>query len=382
MQRRLLEEDHVAFRDMVRSFIARAVTPHLDEWIDQGVTPRGLWTEAGELGLLGISVPEEFGGGGTTDFRYNAVLVEELCRAGSLGLGSSMGIHANIVAPYLLHLATDEQKQRWLPGFVNGDTVAALAMTEPDAGSDLRAIRTQAIPSADGWLLRGQKTYITNGWNADLVVVAAKTEPEAGHRGISLFLVPSESEGYSRGARLHKVGQGESDTAELFFDDVALGRDQLLGVEGRGFYHLLEGLPQERLSVSVMAVACSEATLETTVRYVRERRAFGGRLADLQHVRMRLAALTTEVEIARAHVDRCIEEHNRGELTAIDAAKAKWWTTEVQRRVTDECLQLHGGFGYMRESRIARDWLDGRVQSIYAGATETLQDYIGRQLVN
>lgn len=380
MERRLLDSEQLAFRDTVREFIRREVTPHLDTWIDHGVTPREFWRRAGDTGLLGISVSEEHGGIGTTDFRYNALLVEELCRAGSLGLASTVGIHTNIVAPYLTGLATPEQCARWLPGFVSGELVTALAMTEPDAGSDLKAIRCQAIPADGGWLLKGQKTYITNGWNADLVIVAAKTDPGAGHRGITLFAVPSDSPGFTRGRPLHKVGQPESDTAELFFDDVWIRREDLLGQVNRGFYHLMEGLAQERLSVSVMAVACCETILKDTTTYVSERRAFGGRLADLQHIRMVLATLATETDIARVYVDRCIEEHNVGALSAFDAAKAKWWTTELQRRVADECLQLHGGYGYMAETSISRAWRDGRIQTIYAGSTETLKDYIGRQL--
>ena len=382
MERRLLDSEQDAFRDTVREFIRREVTPHLDAWIEDGVTPRDFWRRAGATGLLGISVPEEYGGTGISDFRYNALLVEELCRAGSLGLGSTVGIHTNIVAPYLTGLATPEQRQRWLPGFVSGDLITALAMTEPDAGSDLKAIRCQASPADGGWVLKGQKTFITNGWNSDLVIVAAKTDPAAGHRGMTLFAVPSDSHGYSRGRPLHKVGQRESDTAELFFDDVWIPRDNLLGEVNRGFYHLMEGLAQERLSVSVMAVACCESILESTTTYVRERQAFGGRLADLQHIRMTLATLATETDIARVYVDRCIEEHNAGALSALDAAKAKWWTTELQRRVADECLQLHGGYGYMEETTISRAWRDGRIQTVYAGSTETLKDYIGRQLTS
>jgi alkylation response protein AidB-like acyl-CoA dehydrogenase len=366
---------------MVRTFIEKEVTPHREAWVAEGVTSRELWTTAGDAGLLGISVPEEFGGTGTRDFTFNAILVEELCRAGSLGLGSSIGIHANIVAPYLTDLTTDEQKQRWLPDFAAGRLISALAMTEPDAGSDLRAIRTTAVPEGGGWRLTGRKTFITNGWNADLVIVAAKTNPAAGHRGISLLAVPSDAPGFSRGRKLRKLGQHESDTAELVFDDVPVACDDVLGEVDRGFYHLMEGLSQERLSVSAMAVACAERLLALTLAYVRDRPAFGGRLADLQHVRMTLAGLHSEVEIARVLVDRCIEEHNAGELSAFDAAQAKWWTTELQRRVADECLQLHGGFGYMDEAPVAQDWLAGRVQTIWAGSTETLKDYIGRQLV-
>jgi alkylation response protein AidB-like acyl-CoA dehydrogenase len=382
MKRRLLEAEHQAFRDTVRTFVRREVSPNLEQWIEDGVTPRSLWLRAGATGLLGISVPEEYGGIGVDDFRYNAVMVEELCRAGTLGLASSIGIHTNIVAPYLMDLATPEQKESWLPGFASGELITALAMTEPDAGSDLKAIRALAVPADGGWVLKGQKTYITNGWNADLVITAVKTDPAAGHRGISLVAVPADSPGFTRGRRLHKIGQQESDTAELFFDDVWIPGENLLGQVNRGFYHLMQGLAQERLSVSVMAVACSETALESTLSYVRDRKAFGGRLADLQHVRMTLATLSSEIDIARSYVDRCIQEHNEGELSAIDAAKAKWWTTELQRRVADECLQLHGGFGYMAESSISRAWLDGRVQTVYAGSTETLKDYIGRQLTS
>ena len=380
MKRRILGEEHQAFQGMVRAFIDREVTPYRAAWVAEGVTPRELWTKAGDAGLLGISVPEEFGGAGMRDFAFNAILVEELCRAGSLGLGSSIGIHANIVAPYLIDLTTEVQKQRWLPNFTDGHLITAIAMTEPDAGSDLRGIRTTAAPGDGGLRLTGQKTYITNGWNADLVIVAAKTNPALGHRGISLVAVPSDAPGFTRGRKLRKLGQHESDTAELFFDDVWVPSDHLIGEANRGFYHLMEGLAQERLSVSAMAVAGAERVLAMTLNYVKGRQAFGGRLADLQHVRMTLAGLHSQVEIARVLVDRCIEEHNAGELSAFDAAQAKWWSTELQRRVADECLQLHGGFGYMDESDIAQDWLAGRVQTIWAGSTETLKDYIGRQL--
>jgi alkylation response protein AidB-like acyl-CoA dehydrogenase len=382
MKRRLLGGEHLAFQDMARTFVKREITPHLAQWVEDGLTPRSLWLSAGATGLLGISVPEEYGGSGVDDFRFNAVLVEELCRAGSLGLGSSIGIHTNIVAPYLLRLATPQQKARWLPGFATGELITALAMTEPDAGSDLKSIRATATAADGGWVLNGQKTYITNGWNADLVIVAVRTDPDAGHRGISLVVVPADAPGFTKGRKLRKIGQHESDTAELFFDDVWISREDLLGEVDRGFYHLMEGLPQERLSVSVMAVACSETMLASTLEYVCDRKAFGGRLADLQHVRMTLAGLASEIDIGRAYVDRCIEEHNQGDLSAFDAAKAKWWTTELQRRVADECLQLHGGFGYMAESSISQSWLDGRVQTVYAGSTETLKDYIGRQLTS
>lgn len=376
-----LEHEHLAFRETVRAFVTREVAPRIEDWARDGVTPRDLWTTAGAAGLLGISIPEEYGGIGTSDFRYNALLVEALCAGGSLGLGSGIGIHANIVAPYLRDLATDAQRKEWLPGFVSGELITAIAMTEPDAGSDVKAIRTTATATEGGWRLNGQKTYITNGWNADLVIVAAKTNPAAGHRGISLLAVPRDADGFTRGTRLKKIGQHDSDTGELFFDQVFVPEANLIGELDRGFYHLMEGLPQERLSVSVMAVACTETALSDTIEYVRNRQAFGGRLADLQHVRMQLATMTTELDIARTFVSHCIEKHSAGELSALDAAKAKWWTTELQRRVLDECLQLHGGFGYMAESPISRAWLDGRIQTVYAGSTETLKDYIGRQLV-
>ena len=381
MQRRLLNADHLQFRDLVRTFIDREIAPYREEWIANGLMPRPVWNKAGQAGLLGLSVPEEYGGAGVADFRYNAVLVEELCRAGALGLGSSFGIHANIVAPYLVRLTTEEQKKAWLPGFASGEIVTALAMTEPEAGSDLHAIRTTAVRHKGGWLINGQKTFITNGVNADLFLVAVKTDPAAGHRGMSLILVPATTPGFQRGRTLQKVGQAESDTAELFFDDAWVPENHLLGQEGRGFYHLMEGLPTERLSVSVMAVAVCETVLAMTVEYCNTRKAFSGRLIDLQHVRFVLAELASEIDIARTYVDRCIEEYNAGTFDAIDAAKAKWWTTELQRRVTDACLQLHGGYGYMREYPVAQAWLDGRVQTIWAGSTETMKEIIGRTLV-
>jgi alkylation response protein AidB-like acyl-CoA dehydrogenase len=381
VRRRLFDQEHLDFQEFVQTFIAREITPHLTDWVHAGLSPRSLWAAAGEKGLLGLYVPEEFGGFGLDDFRYGTILVEELCRAGTLGLASSLGMHANLIAPYLTMHTTPEQQQRWLPDFVTGDIVTALAMTEPDAGSDFAAIRTAAKPVDGGWVINGQKTFITNGIHANRFLLAAKTAPDAGHRGITLFFVSDDAEGFSRGRKLDKVGQRESDTAELFFSDMFVSGDDLVGDLHRGFYHLMEGLAQERLELAVMAVASCEAVLAMTVEHCQTREAFGGTLSDLQYVRIILAELASEIDIARVFIDRCVEEHNAGELTGIDAAKAKYWSTELQRRVTDTCVQLHGGYGYMNEYPVARAWLDGRVQTIWGGSTETMKDSIGRSLL-
>ncbi|MDO8307262.1 MAG: acyl-CoA dehydrogenase family protein [Actinomycetota bacterium] len=380
MRRRLLEATHLEFQALVRTFIEREISPNLDEWVEQGLTPRSLWDLAGAKGLLGIGIPDEYGGSGLDDFRFNSVLVEELCRAGTIGLASSLGMHANLIAPYLVSLTTERQRQDWLPDFVTGRMVTALGMTEPNAGSDFAAIRTSASEVDGGWLINGQKTFITNGVHANHFLVAAKSDSDAGHRGISLYFVPESSEGFARGRKLSKVGQRESDTAELFFSNVYVPSGNLVGELHRGFYHLMEGLSRERLELAVMAVASCESVIALTIEHCRTREAFGKTLSDLQHVRFVLAELSSETDIGRVYVDRCIDEYNANELSSTDAAKAKYWTTELQRKVTDSCLQLHGGYGYMSEYPVARAWLDGRVQPIWGGSTETMKDTIGRAL--
>ncbi|MEU7941451.1 acyl-CoA dehydrogenase family protein [Microbispora bryophytorum] len=377
MRRDLFDEEHDLFRETVREFMAREVVPHHAQWEKDGIVPREVWKKAGELGMFGFSVPEEHGGSGITDFRYNMVIVEEVIRVGASGLG--FGLHNDIMAPYMVDLTDDEQKQRWLPGFASGELITAIGMTEPGAGSDLQGIRTTAVREGDHYVVNGQKTFITNGINSDLVVVVAKTDPSAGARGTSLLVVERGMEGFTRGRNLEKVGMHAQDTAELFFDNVRVPVANLLGgEEGQGFFQLMNNLPQERLSIAVAAVAAAETVLEETIEYCRNRTAFGRSIGKFQNTRFLLAELATEVEIARHYVDKCVRALNVKELTAVDAAKAKWWTTELQNKVIDRCVQLHGGYGYMLEYPVAKAWLDSRVQTIYGGTTEIMKEIIGR----
>ncbi|WP_433437278.1 acyl-CoA dehydrogenase family protein [Nonomuraea sp. CA-141351] len=377
MRRDLFDEEHLLFRETVREFMAREVVPHHAQWEKDGIVPREVWKKAGELGMFGFSVPEEYGGAGIKDFRYNAVILEEITRHGASGLGFSL--HNDVMAPYLVDLTNDEQKQRWLPGFVGGELITAIAMSEPGAGSDLQGIRTTAILEGDHYLVNGQKTFITNGINADLVVVVAKTDPGAGAKGTTLVVVERGMEGFERGRNLEKIGMKAQDTAELFFENVRVPVANRLGPrDGEGFFQLMNNLPQERLSIAVGAVAAAEAVLEETIEYCKTRKAFGRSIGSFQNTRFVLAELATETEIARHYVDKCILALNVGELTAVDAAKAKWWTTELQNKVIDRCLQLHGGYGYMMEYPVAKAWLDSRVQTIYGGTTEIMKEIIGR----
>jgi alkylation response protein AidB-like acyl-CoA dehydrogenase len=378
MRRTLFEPEHDLFRAAFRAFVGREIAPFHAEWERAGAVPRDLWQAAGRQGFLCMDVPEEYGGAGARDYRFNVVIGEELWRAGATGPG--FVLHTDIVVPYITNYGTPEQRQRWLPRCVSGECITAIAMTEPGAGSDLAAIRTTARRDGDAYLLSGQKTFISNGILNDLVIVVAKTDPDAGHRGISLLVVERDMPGYERGRRLEKIGLHAQDTAELFFRDVRVPRDHLLGEEGQGFRYLMEQLPRERLAIAVGAVAAAEAALEQTIRYCREREAFGRPIGALQSVRFTLAELVTEVQIGRVFVDQCVLALNRGELTAETAAMAKWWTTELQQRVVHACLQLHGGYGYMREYPIARAFLDARVQTIYGGTTEIMKEIIGRSL--
>ncbi|MBO3747237.1 acyl-CoA dehydrogenase family protein [Streptosporangiaceae bacterium NEAU-GS5] len=377
MERDLFEEEHLLFRETVREFMAREVAPQHAQWEKDGIVPREVWKKAGELGMFGFSVPEEYGGAGVTDFRFNTVIVEEIIKNGATGLG--FGLHNDIMAPYFVDMTNDEQKARWLPGFASGELITAVAMTEPGAGSDLQGIKTTAVPEGDHYVMNGQKTFITNGVNSDLVVVAAKTDPSAGARGTTLIVVERGMEGFSRGRNLEKVGMHAQDTAELFFENVHVPVANRLGdADGQGFFQLMTNLPQERLSIAVAAVAAAEAALEWTIDYCRNRTAFGRTIGSFQNTRFVLAELSTEVEIARHYVDKCILALNAKKLSVVDAAKAKWWTTELQNKVVDRCVQLHGGYGYMLEYPIAKAWLDSRVQSIYGGTTEIMKEIIGR----
>lgn len=378
MKRTLFEPEHDLFRAAFRAFVEREIAPFHAEWERAGAVPRDLWRSAGRQGFLCMDVPEEYGGAGARDYRFNVVICEELWRAGATGPG--FVLHTDIVVPYILHYGTPEQRQRWLPGCVSGECITAIAMTEPGAGSDLAAIRTTALRDGDSYVLNGQKTFISNGILNDLAIVAAKTDPDRGAKGISLLVVERGMPGYERGRRLEKIGLHAQDTAELFFHNVRVPRDNLLGEEGQGFRYLMEQLPRERLAIAIGAVAAAEAALEQTIRYCREREAFGRPLGALQTVRFTLAELATEVQIGRVFVDQCVLALNRGELTVETAAMAKWWTTELQQRVVNACLQLHGGYGYMREYPIARAFLDARVQTIYGGTTEIMKEIIGRSL--
>ncbi|MEU3947890.1 acyl-CoA dehydrogenase family protein [Streptomyces sp. NPDC029526] len=379
MERELYGPDHEAFRETVRTFLAKEVTPHHERWERDGVVDREVWRAAGRRGLLGLSVGEEYGGGGNDDFRHSAVLIEEFARAGASGL--ALSLHNDIVGPYLTGLATDEQKRRWLPGFTSGDLVTAVAMTEPGAGSDLQGIRTTATDKGDHYLLNGAKTFISNGILADLVIVVARTAPEGGSTGQSLLVVERGMEGFERGRNLDKIGQKAQDTAELFFHDVRVPKENLLGEENRAFAHLMAHLAQERLAIAIGAAAAAEEILAVTTRYVKEREAFGRPLAALQHTRFEIAEMATEAAVTRTFVDRCITEHTHGRLDAVHASMAKWWATELQKRIVDRCLQLHGGYGYMTEYRVARAFLDSRVQTIYGGTTEIMKEIIGRSLL-
>jgi alkylation response protein AidB-like acyl-CoA dehydrogenase len=378
VRRDLYTADHEAFRATARGFIERHILPNYADWEAAGIVDRWVWLEAGKHGLLGTDVDEKYGGGGIRDFRYNAVLRTEIVRALANGVG--FGLHNDVVAPYLLRLATDEQKERWFPSFCSGELITAIAMSEPAAGSDLQGIQTTAVRSGDDWIVNGQKTFITNGINADLVLVAAKTSPEKGARGITLFGVERGMPGFERGRNLAKIGLKAQDTAELFFSDVRVPATNQIGNLDGGFIHLMENLPQERLAIAVAALAACERAFDDTLAYCKERTAFNRPIGSFQNSRFVLAELATEIEIARTFVDKAIVELNAERLTVTDAAMAKWWTTELQKRVVDAGVQLHGGYGYMLEYPIAQAYLDARVQTIYGGTTEIMKEIIGRSL--
>ncbi|MGW0006449.1 acyl-CoA dehydrogenase family protein [Nocardia grenadensis] len=378
MERTLFEPEHELFRESYRKFLEMHVAPFHDQWAEQGVVDRSVWLEAGKQGFLGMAMPEEYGGGGVQDFRYNSIITEESVRGQYSGLGFSL--HNDVIAPYLLELANEEQKQRWLPKFCSGELITAIAMTEPGTGSDLQGIKTRAVRDGDDWVLNGAKTFITNGINSDIVLVVAQTDPSAGAMGFSLLVVERGMPGFERGRNLDKLGLKAQDTAELSFTDVRVPAANLLGEEGKGFIHLMQNLPQERLSIAVMAAAAMESCLDYTCQYVRDRKAFGKPIGALQNTRFVLAELATKTTAVRVLVDRCITELNAGTLSAEDAAMAKWWSTEEQVDLIDRCLQLHGGYGYMREYPIAQAYLDARVQTIYGGTTEIMKEIIGRSL--
>ena len=379
MRRSIYDEDHETFRGSVAEFLDRQVKPHLEEHIEEKSMPRELWLEAGKQGFLGLEIPEQYGGADAGDYRFNAVLTEELAKV-NMALPSCIGIHADIVAPYLVHLTTDEQKERWLPRFCTGELLTAIGMTEPSGGSDLANLKTTAVQDGDDWVLNGSKTFITNGYSADLVIVAARTSPEKKARGITLFGVEADMAGYARGRKLDKVGQPESDTAEMFFEDVRVPSANIIGELDQGFIHMMTWLPQERLGSAVTNISHAAQILEETIEYAKERKAFGQPIGAFQNTKFLLADLVTRVEVTQAYVDQCVMQHNEKKLTPVDAAKAKWWSAQVQNEVLDHCVQIYGGYGYMNEYRVARAWRDARVTKIWAGTNEIMKELIGRDL--
>ncbi|WP_018179867.1 acyl-CoA dehydrogenase family protein [Jongsikchunia kroppenstedtii] len=378
MERTIFEPEHDLFREAYQGFLAQHVAPNHARWEEQEIVDRDVWLEAGKNGFLGMAIPEEFGGGGVDDFRYNAIIGEESARGGFSGPGFTL--HNDIIAPYLMALCNDEQKQRWLPKYCSGEMITAIAMTEPGTGSDLQGIRTTATKSGSDWIINGSKTFITNGINADLVIVVCRTDPEAGSKGFSLIAVERGMEGFERGRNLDKVGLKAQDTAELSFNDVRVPAENLLGEEGMGFIYLMQNLPQERLSIAVAAAAAMESVLEKTIEYTKDRKAFGKSIGNFQNSRFLLAELATSTAATRVFVDRCIDLLVQGKLTVPEAAMAKYYASENQVHLIDRCLQLHGGYGYMREYFVAKAFLDARVQTIYGGTTEIMKEIIGRSL--
>ncbi|MGW2824314.1 acyl-CoA dehydrogenase family protein [Streptomyces sp. NPDC001443] len=374
------DEDHEAFRGTVRGLVERSVLPYAEEWEEARIIDRSVWKAAAEAGVLGLRVPERLGGAGSDDYRFRCVIQEELAEVGAASLASGFSINEDIVGSYLVRFGTEEQQAAWLPGMTAGEVVTSIAMTEPGGGSDLRGMRTTARREDDGWVLNGAKTFITSGSGSDLVIVAARTGEENGRAVLSLFLVPSKTPGFQRGRKLKKLGLHAQDTAELFFDDLRLPAEALLGQAGDGFRQLTAQLPLERLSIAWRAVVAAEAAVRWTLEYTRERQVFGRRLVDLQNTRFRLAELTTEVEMTRSYLERCVLALNEGTFDAVTGAKAKWWATELQNRVVGACLQLHGGYGFMDEYRISRAYADARVQTLVGGTTEIMKDIIGRHL--
>ena len=374
----IYEQEHEDFRASVRAFVEKEVVPHHDQWEADGQVSREVWRRAGAAGLLCFDVEEEYGGAGVDDFRYHAIVAEELARVGASGPG--FPVHSDIIVPYISALATPEQKRRWLPGLVSGEIISAIAMTEPGAGSDLQGIRTSAVDRGDHYLLNGSKTFISNGILSDLVIVVCRTDPDAGHQGISLLVVERGMKGFERGRNLDKVGMKAQDTAELFFDDVEVPKANLLGEEGSGFISLMTNLPRERVSIAAMAVAAIEHVLDLSLAYAQERQAFGRPIGSFQHNRFVLAEMATHAHVARVFVNDCILKLNAGEVDTALASMAKWWTTELQKQVVDAGVQLHGGYGYMTEYPIAKAFTDSRIQTIYGGTTEIQKEIIGRSL--
>ena len=378
--RTLYVDEHEQFRSAFRSWLDREVVPNHEQYERDGITPRELWLAAGSHGFLGLTVPEQYGGGGTDDYRFAAVMQEEVSYTGVIGSANGFTLHNDIVLPYFIGLCDDEQKARWLPRMVSGECITAIAMTEPNTGSDLANIRTTAVRHGDTYVVNGSKTFITNGINSDAVIVAVKTDPDAKHRGMSLLVIERGMKGFERGRNLDKLGMHAQDTAELFFTDVEVPVANLLGEEGKGFYYLMLNLAQERLGMAVGAMGVCQAAMDQTLAYTKERKAFGQPVGQFQHNKFLLAELSTEVQIGQVYVDRCVELHCVGQLSPEQAAAAKFWTTELQNKVVDRCLQLHGGYGYMLEYPIARAWADSRIQTIYGGTSEIMREIVGRAI--
>ncbi|MCH2556380.1 MAG: acyl-CoA dehydrogenase family protein [Alcanivorax sp.] len=377
----MLDQNEIdLFRDNVRKFLEKEVQPHYDQWEKDEKLPRELWNRMGENGLLCVDVPEQYGGFGA-DFRLSAVMVEEASRMGFGALASNLSVHSDIVAPYILHLGTEEQKQAWLPKMVTGEAVGSIGMTEPGAGSDLQAMKTRAEKDGDGYVINGQKTFITNGQHCDVIVLATKTDPNAGAKGVTLFTVDASLPGFSRGRNLEKMGHHAADTSELFFEGVQVGADQILGDEGKGFFNLMNELPRERLILALGAVAACEGMIDRTVQYTQERQAFGQSISKFQNTRFVLADLHAQVQVNKAFCAQCTDQYDRGELSTTNASIAKLTTTELQGKVADQCLQLFGGYGYMKEYPISRDFVDARIQRIYGGTSEIMKEIIARDIL-
>ena len=378
MTDKILTEEHKMFRKTVRDFMKKEAVPHAEKWEKAGIVDRDIWTKAGEMGFLCMDMPEEFGGLGLTDFRYNAILQEEMISLGVEGPGFTL--QNDIMAPYFEKYFTQAQKEKWLPGIISGEIVTAIAMTEPDAGSDLAGMRTTAIRDGDHYILNGSKTYITNGILSDIVLVCAKTNPEETHKGISILIVERGMEGFERGKNLEKIGLKAQDTAELFFRDVKIPVENILGEEGRGFYYLMHNLPQERLSIAIGAVAAAKRAYEDTLTFIKERKAFGRPIGKFQNSRFRMAEILTEITIAETFIDECVLELNEGKLTNEKAAMSKYWTTELSDRVIDQCLQLHGGAGFMWDYPIAKAYAGNRIMRILGGTNEIMREIIGKSI--
>ncbi|RYI23217.1 acyl-CoA dehydrogenase [Dermacoccus sp. 147Ba] len=382
MPRNIYDEDHEAFRSSAREFVERTLAPRAEEMIRDHVIARDIWLEAGKQGFFGLCIPEEYGGAGIDDYRFNAIFAEEISKF-TAAVASCFGIHSDVTAPYIVSLGTEEQKQKYLPRVATGELILSIGMTEPSGGSDLANLKSIAVKADDGsgdWILNGSKTFITNGHQCDVAVVAARTDPSKGAKGISLFLVEASTEGFTKGNKLDKVGQVESDTSELFFDNVRLPADALLGPQDLGFIAMMKHLPQERIGNAIANIANAKQILAETIQYSKDRKAFGQSIGSFQHNTFKIAEMVTKIEVSEAYIDDCVAAHAEGKLTAVDAAKAKWWAAQVQCDVLDECVQLHGGYGYMNEYRVARAWRDARVHKIWAGSNEIMKMIIGRDL--